>query len=179
MKITGKSLLVVTTLALTALARAATFDFSYTFGDGTLVTGRFDGVQNGVYAENVAHVQLAINGTQVGGPLFTAALGDFGFVDGPVISYDGALNNFLFINSDLVNFDFGYDSYFTLRSPAAGDVAGVYSFPAGADFPTDTSEGLNVSAWTMTANAPDGASTAALLGLATLGLFGVRRWLLT
>ncbi|MCX6956243.1 MAG: hypothetical protein NTV51_29265 [Verrucomicrobia bacterium] len=46
MKSISKSFLLVAALALTAVSRAATFDFAYTFGDGTLVTGRFDGVQN-------------------------------------------------------------------------------------------------------------------------------------
>ncbi|MCX6953571.1 MAG: hypothetical protein NTV51_15580 [Verrucomicrobia bacterium] len=175
MKLPGHSLLVVATLALTALARAATFDFAYTFGDGTLVTGRFDGVQNGSYAADIAHVQLAINGTAVTGNLFAATFDGSDYVNGAVISFDGALNNVLFVNSDYVGGDYGYDSYFLMRVPEFGDIAAAYSFPAGADALIAPTEAVNASAWSLSVNAPDSAPTAALLGLATLGLLTLRR----
>jgi hypothetical protein len=48
-------------------ARGDTFNFSYLFGDGLLVTGSLDGTANGNFVENVTNVSVFFDGNALTG----------------------------------------------------------------------------------------------------------------
>lgn len=163
--------LLLAAFALTAASRATPFDFSYTFVDGTLVTGSLDGTQNGAFVDNVSNVSLAFNGVQVTGPIFTLHYDGTDFVaGGAVVSFDATQNNFLFINSDYA----GGDPFGDAFGIPSGDLAFLSSFPLlnVSDLPT------NIQTWSLTApstNVPEAGSTLAFVAVAGLGLLGLRR----
>jgi len=153
-------------------AAATTFAYSYTFGDGQMVTGKLDGTQNGEFVDNVANVSILFNGVELTGPVFTAKYYDgVTYLNGPVVSFDALKNNFVFVNSDLAADDWSYDSlFYILNASVYQDTAVAYSASlnfAAQDFPTVSPN------WTLgvaPASVPDSGSTALFLGLAILAI---------
>jgi hypothetical protein len=108
-----KKLVISTALALAPFAAsAATFDFSYTFdpnntGDGNplTVTGSLTGTLVGSFINNVANVQVAMNGTSFNGPLIAEAWNNttqaWDNTLAPVVSTNAAANNFIFADTDV------------------------------------------------------------------------------
>ena len=162
MKITTKlTLLLTATLGLSvASARADTFDFSYQFGDGLLVTGSLDGTTNGIFVENVSNVSVFFNGTALpGSSIVTGSYDGSSFVDGPaIVSFDALNNNFLFRSSD---FDAGF--YLVNAAAFLSDTATAYAFTD--DLFLVSSEDTNArTGWSLKAsNVPDGCTTFLLL----------------
>jgi hypothetical protein len=79
-------------------AQAETFDFSYTFGDGSIVTGSLEGSLVGDAVQNVSDIHAALNGTAFTGTLnatgWDASTSQF---DLPAtVSTDATKNNFAF-----------------------------------------------------------------------------------
>jgi hypothetical protein len=174
-----KTKLLLLALGLTGIAHATSFDFSYAFGDGsnTLITGTLDGTQDGNFVDNVSNVTLSFNGIQIAGPLFTASFDDtLGYVPGAIVSFDLNLNNFVFADGDVGNGG-GYSELFTILtgSQVASDYATFYSSSQNL-FPLDSPPNAS---WSLTpqtqSSVPDSGSTAALLGVAGLGLAWARR----
>ncbi|MEA3149620.1 MAG: hypothetical protein QOD56_559 [Gammaproteobacteria bacterium] len=96
-------------------ANASTYDFSYTFGDGTAVTGSLSGTRNGLYVTNISDVNVSLNGSAFsGGPLFSAAwntaTGSWDNTIAPIVSTQGSLNNFIFADTNVPT-DFGVSNY--------------------------------------------------------------------
>src|SRR5262245_54916565 len=86
-------------------AHAETFDFSYTFGDGSIVTGSLSGTLVGDTVQNVSDVHVALNGTAFTGTLNVAGwdAGSSKFDIPAVVSTDASKNNFLFTDAADVN----------------------------------------------------------------------------
>src|SRR5258705_7744519 len=90
-------------------AQAETFDFSYTFGDGPVVTGSLQGTLVGDAVQNISNVQVALNGTAFTGTLNVAGW-DSGtaLFDSPaIVSTDASKNNFVFADADAANLNTG------------------------------------------------------------------------
>jgi hypothetical protein len=101
-KLSKPILLGIAGLACGALSGRAsiTYDYSYTFGDGTVVSGTLDGTQNGDYVDNVNDVTVNFNGIPISGTVFSyKANTDLA----PIVSFDVTLSDFIFINSDIPN----------------------------------------------------------------------------
>jgi hypothetical protein len=84
-------------LAASALAQAATYEFSYNFLNGNVVTGTFDGIANGNLVTDWTHVSVSVNGGVFPDKLFVADIDGTG---GAVASFNGLENNFLVISPD-------------------------------------------------------------------------------
>ena len=141
-------------------ARATMFDFSYIFGDDSVVNGTLTGDLNGNLVDNVANVTVWFNGG--------ASLGSFSgfasdFSSPPVVSLDATANDFYFVSDDPDNF--------AVFSMLSGSGTADATFPDGGagDNP------LNPARWTLTAETaaavPDSGGTLLLLGTG-LGALG-------
>jgi hypothetical protein len=155
-----------------ASAFGGTFSYSYTFGDGTPVTGTFDGAQSGNLINNVSNVSLLLSGTPVAGPIFTDSWdnGSFSWVDGgAVVSIDGTQNNFFFVNSDYGHGDYNWTAYFLSLSGLDSVTSGWSSVSQPSDNPINSS-------WKVTpTSVPDSGATVAMLGGTLVGLAVLRR----
>jgi hypothetical protein len=67
MKFLTQAAVIAAALGASAVANAATFDFSYTFADGQEITGSLDGTLNGTTISNVSDLQVSLNGIGFGG----------------------------------------------------------------------------------------------------------------
>jgi hypothetical protein len=162
-------------------AFGALFNFSYTFGDGLVVSGSLTGTQNGAFVDNVTNVTLLFNGTPAPGTIFSSKYDSSSpnsFVNGAVVSFNALQNNFLFSNSDVINGNFGFDSFFDILNTS------VYAFntAVGQSIPLNVfgSQDLPTVAqnWSLTAaptTAPDGGTTLVLLGIGLAGMVWLRR----
>jgi VPDSG-CTERM motif len=168
-----KFVLFATASTFAVSAFGDTFDYSYTFGSGDVVTGSFDGIVNGNLVNDLSNVSLNVNGVSIGGTMFVNSwdMVPFAWVaGGAVASFDGTQNNFWFVNSDWIDGDVSYTGYF-LSLSALDAYSGDYSVANG--FNNDNS--LN-SSWSLTRRSvPEGGATIALLGGALLGLAAFRR----
>jgi hypothetical protein len=88
-------------LLAAASAHADTFDFSYTFDDGSLVTGSLDGSLVGDTVQNVSDIHASYKGIAFTGTLSAAGLNsDATLFDQPaVVSTDASKNNFAFTDA--------------------------------------------------------------------------------
>jgi hypothetical protein len=81
-------------------AHADNFEFSYTFGDNTLLTGTLTGQLNGAFVEGISDVHVNLGGTQFSGSLFSgawnAATHNWDAALPAAVSTNAALNNFIF-----------------------------------------------------------------------------------
>ncbi|HWM65184.1 MAG TPA: hypothetical protein VNO35_01260, partial [Steroidobacteraceae bacterium] len=69
-------------------AHAETFDFSYAFGDGSIVTGSLEGSLVGDSVQNISDIHAALNGTA-----FTGTLNAAGFDAGTGLAGLPAIGN--------------------------------------------------------------------------------------
>lgn len=101
--------------AVAAIAsQAETFNYSYTFTDGTKVTGSFDGTSDGALVTGLTNISANINGAAFNG---SGNLVGFSYDSnsgyssgGAVVSFDGRNNNLYFVDSlDPLS---GYTNYF-------------------------------------------------------------------
>ena len=159
-----------------ARALAVPFNYSYSFGDGAIVTGSFDGTLNGDYVDNISNVTLVFDGTPTTGPIFTARNDGAAWLNGPIVSFHALQNDFIFVNDDIANGGAGYNSFFWMIGASFdyGDAAFAEFDPLSifsGDFP------MQPDNWSLsqvpTASVPDAVPTVALLvgGLAGLALF--------
>ena len=163
--------------ALTSFAaNATTYDFSYTFGDSSVITGSLSGNLNGAYVDNISNVHVSFNGTAFsGGSLFNAAwntaTGNFDNTIAAVVSTNGALNNFVFADSN-VPADYSASNYFYFVNDPA--TYGHEAFAVNYNTVTVDSALDNPSnaSWSLVAAPVPEPETHAML-LAGLGLIGV------
>ncbi len=90
------------------MANAATFQYSFDFGNGDVVSGMFDGTANGNLVTGLSNISASYNGVAFNGSgsLFVYSYGTYSdyYRLSPgtgYASFDGTNNNFLFFNLDV------------------------------------------------------------------------------
>lgn len=159
-------------LASGIASAASTFDFSYTFGDSSTVTGSLLGDLNGLFINNVSNVQVSLNGTAFSGPLYASAwntaIGNWDNTIAPVVSTNAALNNFIFADTNVPT-DFGASNYlYFINDPTQGQQVFGDNLNTG-DIAFD---GPASATWSIAA-APVPLPASLSMLISGLGLFGV------
>lgn len=91
--------------------RAETFDFSYMFNTGDIISGSFSGTLSGDLVTNLTDINASLDGTPLNGPLLAFFYTDAGgqcatcwSSSGAVASFNPLLNNFLFADGAFTNY---------------------------------------------------------------------------
>jgi hypothetical protein len=156
-------------------AHAETFDFSYTFGDGPVVTGSLNGTLVGDAVQNISGVHVALNGTAYTGTLNVAGwdAGTSMFDSPATVSTDATKNNFAFADADAANLNAGnYTNLFEMitNDPNANGVFATNAkITGGANSAFDLAPN---GSWSL---APVPLPAGLLLFGSGLGLFGALR----
>jgi len=176
-------------------ARAATYDFTYTFSDGQEVTGSFNGVSTdgGLAVTDISSIQASLNGIAmapvlVSGNTLGAALQAntwnttleaFDNTTPVTVYFNGALNNFIFSDVDAStnsspDYEFAY-----INDPNEAGVVAANFLQTDSYSPGSTQLALdatpNSASWSLT---PVPVPAPLLLlgsGLALFGVIGRRR----
>jgi hypothetical protein len=174
MKYILKAVLLLTAF-ISITASATVYNFSYTFGDNSSITGSLSGNLNGFFVDNISDVHVFFNGTQFsGGSLFSTAWNttthDWDNTINAVVSTNASLNNFLFADSNVPT-DYNLSNYFYFVNDGAsiGHEAFAVNYNTGdaaLDNPTSN------ATWSLTAApVPEPATYVTLI--TGLGLLGV------
>ncbi|MDO8033586.1 PEP-CTERM sorting domain-containing protein [Janthinobacterium sp. SUN128] len=86
-------------LAVGPASQAATFNFSYTFGNGVAISGSFDGTANGNVVTELSNISVRADGVSFidEGPILAYSWDDrYSWQYSPVVSFDGFESNFIF-----------------------------------------------------------------------------------
>lgn len=162
-------------LLLCALANgsaqaAQTFNYSYTFDTGEVISGSFSGIANGNLISGLSNITANFNGTPFSGSgnLFSAAYTGSGFGGSAVVSIDGLQSNFIF------GPDSNFAEYFYVI-PWAGGIGAQAYIPA-VGYIDYVNTHYIPSNWHVTAAIPEPETYAMLLaGLGLLGFTARRR----
>lgn len=190
MKFLIKAAVIAAALGGSAVASAATYDFSYTFTDGQQITGSLDGTLSGTTITGISDLQVSLNGigftggTDPSGPTSLAIYGWNSATDAfdstpAVFSTVGSQNKFEIADENPAgtnqnNYFFSYTN-----DPAFGSAVGAGNFLASDSFsgPGGFQAAGDVPAdgtWSVTP-APVPLPAALPLLLSGLGLFGIGR----
>jgi hypothetical protein len=190
MKFLIKAAVIAAALGGSAVASAATYDFSYTFTDGQQITGSLDGTLSGTSITNISDLQASLNGIAFTGGSDSSgktSLGIYGWnatTDAfdstlAVFSTVGSQNNFEIADENPTGANQANYFFSFVNDPAFGSSVGAGNFlssdsfsgpngfQAAADFPAD-------GTWSVTP-APVPLPAALPLLLSGLGLFGIGR----
>ncbi|MBV6319664.1 PEPxxWA-CTERM sorting domain-containing protein [Duganella violaceipulchra] len=166
-------------LAASAAAQAASYQFSYHFLDGEVLSGSFDGNANGNLITDLSNISISVNGAAFGGGTHFYSFGvDGSYVDGAgLASFDGKANQFLFVNADVIHG--GVPTHSLVSGAFNGsqtDALGFYDAIAGVGYGEgDGGDPYAAARWSVTA-VPEPATYAMLLGgLALTGALARRR----
>jgi hypothetical protein len=146
------------------------FNYSYTFSDGHVVSGSFNGVVNGDLVTNLTNITAALDGTS-----FPASFGDHwvqgqAVVGGAQASFSGNSNNFMFADQDYAT-TMGYVEYLRYISDTIVDTYDTRTGIDHADWYADPTHWSLVQAQDTQASVPEPESYA--LVLAGMGLMGL------
>jgi hypothetical protein len=110
------------------------FEWSYTFGNGVVVSGTLRGTAVGDFIVGVNSVTAATNDNPWEGTIYVARLNDemTEYVDGAIVSFDLDSSRFLFINSDYVAGDNSYTKYLDTFSYLGDRYVDHYGSPNSA-----------------------------------------------
>ena len=156
-------------------AHAETFDFSYTFGDGPVVTGSLDGTLVGDVVQNISDVHVALNGTAFTGTLNVAGwnASTSVFDSTAVVSTDASKNNFAFADADAANLNAG--NFTNLFEMITNDPNANGVLAANANITNGPNSAFDLApngTWSL---APVPLPAGLLLFSSGLGLFGALR----
>jgi hypothetical protein len=180
MKFLFKAAAIAVTLAGSAVAGAATYDFSYTFTDGQEVTGSVNGTLNGTQISDISNLQVSLDGAAfVGGTDATGAATSLklygfdaanGLYDSPAtFSTVSTNNNFAIADQD----PSGNPNYFFsfLGASNGGPLIGAGNFLQGNGLGGFQAAGdtVDTGTWNVT---PVPLPAALPLLLSGLGMFG-------
>ncbi|SDF69156.1 MULTISPECIES: FxDxF family PEP-CTERM protein [unclassified Duganella] len=167
----------VALLAATA-AQATTYQYSYTFADGNVASGTFDGTANGNLITDLTNITAFANGVafktqygEVATTIFNYASDMWGgAAGGAVASFDGTANNLLFTGGTRQpGGGFFYGSTLNL-GPRMTNLLGAGVTPWGS-----TGGAYSAARWSVSA-VPEPATYGMLLGgLGLVGLMARRR----
>lgn len=191
MKFLVKAAVVAAALGGSAVASAATYDFSYTFTDGQEITGSLTGTSTngGQTVTNIGNLQVDFNGIAFAGgagPLqlnaWNTTTESFDDTTPVVLSTDITQNNFAISDVDAA-LSTSPDYEFAIQNdPSLGGTSVVavnflqsdrFSGPGATQLDTDPTSGA-LGTWTLTP-APVPLPAALPLLLSGLGLFGLGR----
>jgi hypothetical protein len=155
-------------LAAATAAHATTYEFSYHFLNGEVVSGKLDGTASGNLVEHISNATFSINGTAVAGLINSQ---NSTFSGNAVFSFNGLANNFLLFDRSFQN---------VLLSGSVNGVLATnvinYSTPGGAYAEGPGVEAYSASRWSLTSAVPEPVTYAMLLGgLALVGTVARRR----
>jgi hypothetical protein len=189
MKFLIKAAVIAAALGGSAVASAATYDFSYTFTDGQQITGSLDGTLSGTSITGISDLQVSLNGiafaggTDSNGPTSLAIYGwdtsDESFDAPASFSTVSSKNNFIIAdenpngaNQANYYFEFVNDPAFGTSVAAANflqsdSFSGTGATQSAADFVDD-------GTWSVTP-APVPLPAALPLLASGLALFGIGR----
>lgn len=157
-------------LSVAASANAATFDFSYTFGDGRAITGSVDGTLDvdGSTIEDLTNLHVVFDGADFGGSVTLANWDDatLSFDLPGTISTNGALNDF-YVSEPTGTYSFGLVNDDTNGSAAWAVNQNLVANNTAYDSPVNAS-------WTVAA-VPEPAAVALLLAGFGIAGFSARR----
>lgn len=160
-------------LASASAAKAGVYDYSYTFSDGSLVSGSFEGTANGNLINGLSNFSVFINGKAFAGN-GQLLISDITTNGAGVVSFDGTQTNLLVLNS----FDPAVYSNALLIGAFPGSATTNvinYSTPLGANGDGPGMVPYNTTSWHVTA-VPEPATSAMLLaGLALVAGLARRR----
>jgi hypothetical protein len=188
MKFLIKAAVIAAALGGSAVASAATYDFSYTFTDGQQITGSLDGTLSGTSITNISDLQVSLNGIAFAGGSDSngpTTLGIYGwdtttkaFDSTPaVFSTVSSQNNFAIADenpSANPNYFFSF-----VNDPTYGTLVGAGNYLASDSFsgpgaPQSAADFVDAGTWSVTP-APVPLPAALPLLLSGLGLFGLGR----
>ena len=183
-----KHLILAAVVALSATTSYAdTFNYSYTFSFGTVLSGSFDGTAQNNLVTNLSNITASINGTPIegSGNLYNwhhdpTNVHSTLVIGGAVASFDGTQNNFLFMNSDNV-----YEVFCCVTNNLLPyvDINSTndrtwFEYRVSGELYTkyESIDNQSLSAWSLSqVSAVPEPATLALLGLSLAGVVATRR----
>jgi hypothetical protein len=171
-------------------AYATTFDFSYTFDTGDIISGSFTGTRSGQNVTDIANISARLDGKAFTGPLSAMSYTDPGnncysatcfSGTGAVVSFNPLNNNFMFLDTGSpANFVSGKytNVFYIIPWPNTGETEAT-SYYHSPDTYIDYYNGDYIPKnWTLTAVAavPEPSTWAMMLfGFAGVGFIAYRR----
>ena len=171
-------------VAAQAAQANATYNYSYTFVDGSVASGSFTGEASGNIVSNLSNITVNVAGKALSGSgqLYAASFVDNGWSAGTgVASFDGTENNFLFID---VNYpvEMDYTNFFyAIRGNQSTPTSRAVAYLADGTIHDDflvAGGAYDASRWTLTeasANAVPEPVSIAVFGIGLAGLGVARR----
>jgi hypothetical protein len=182
-----KAAVVAAALGASAVASAGTYDFSYTFADGQVVSGSFNGTSTdgGQTVSDITGLQASLDGVAFAGGAgalqlnyWNQATGTFDDTTPVTISANAAKNSFVISDVDVATNQNPDYEFFLANDPALagfGQVAAanfLQTNPTTSAAQSAVDGTLNSASWSLTAVPLPGALPLLLTGL---GLFGFAR----
>jgi hypothetical protein len=152
------------------------YNYSYTFGDGHVLSGSFRGTANGDLVTGLTDMTAAIDGKA-----FPASVGEhwdqgYALVGGAQASFSGNSNNFMFVDQEYAD-THTYLAYFRYLSGSLVDMYDTRTYEWHVDwFPSGAAWSLTAANETPAADVPEPNSGAVMLaGACLMGLVLYRR----
>jgi hypothetical protein len=167
-------------------AHADIFRYSYTFGDGRIVSGEVTGIEAGNLVTDISNVSVNYYFSEFNG---SGSLYSFGFFEGgtkvvadlATLSFDGLANNFVFSDSSTFPGNYSYTNFYYSAPLEIG--GGTRAFMGSSLVSTDgyadpRFDRYDASRWTLiqVSTVPEPETLALMLaGLGLMGSIAFRR----